>query len=58
MIYSISEKLETRAKSMITKFFHKAAENENPLIKDLVVQFDHFEKNFKNENILTLIDFI
>ena len=43
---------------MITKFFHKAAENENPLIKDLVDQFDHFEKNFKNDNILTLIDFI
>ena len=43
---------------MLTKFFDKSAENENPLIKDLVDQFDHFEKNFKNDNISTLIDFI
>ena len=43
---------------MLKKFFDKAAENENPLINDLVTQFAHFEKNFKTDNVFILIDYI
>ena len=52
------ETLEIRAKNMLTNYFNQANENNNPLISDLHSEFDHFERNFKNENIFTLIDYI
>ena len=48
------ETLETRSKKLLSNYFLSAEKNANPL-EDLLVNF--FE-NFKNENILTLLDFI
>ena len=42
---------------MITNFFDQAATNSNPLIIDLVKDFSLFINNFKNENIMTILDY-
>ena len=55
--WSYTEKLESRAKRMITNFFDQAATNSNPLIIDLVKDFSLFINNFKNENIMTILDY-
>ena len=50
--------LEIRSKKLLSNYFISADENSNPLVEDLLVEFEKFQKNFKNENILTLLDFI
>ena len=43
---------------LLSIYFISAEEKSNPLVEDLLVKFEKFQKNFKNENILTLLDFI
>ena len=52
------ETLDSRSKQFISNYFTSACANSNPLIEDLLVEFDKFQINFKNENIVTLLDFI
>ena len=56
--WSKIDKLETRSIQLLKKIFDQASNNENPLINDLFNEFDYFTKNFKNENIFTLLDYI
>ena len=52
------EDLNTRSKNLIKNYFDQAKTNLNPLINDLLNEFELYENNFKNENIMTLIDYI
>ena len=56
--WSDLETLENRAINLLRKYFDQGKMNQNPLIAELLNNFEKFEKNFKNENIMTLIDYI
>jgi len=59
-LHTISEleTLITRSMKLLSNYFKSAENNTNPIVEDLFVEFEKFQKNFKNENILTLLDFI
>ena len=50
--------LDIPSKKLLSNYFISAEDKSNPLVEDLLVEFEKLQKNFKNENILTLLDFI
>ena len=52
------ETLDIRSKKLLCNYFISAEEKSNPLVEDLLIEFERFQINFKNENILKLLDFI
>ena len=52
------EKLESRSLLLLSNYFSQGLANKNPLVENLVAEFERFELTFKNNNIITLIDFI
>ena len=52
------ETLDARSKKLISNYFTSASANSNPIVEDLLEEFEKFQENFKNENIITLLDFI
>ena len=52
------ETLEVRSIRMLKLYFSKGEINFNPLCSELIEGFEIFNHTFKNENIITLVDFI
>ena len=52
------ETLEVRSIRMLKLYFSKGEINFNPLCSELIEGFEIFNHTFKNENIITLLDFI
>ena len=52
------ETLEERATKLLTTYFDKANINNNQLIENLIEGYDHYNNNYKNENVTTILDFI
>ena len=52
------DSFDSRSKKLISNYFSSVSANLNPLIDDLLIDFEKFQLNYKNENILTLLDFI
>ena len=42
------ETLDTRSKRLLSNYFKSAENNTNPICEDLLVEFEKFQKNFKN----------
>ena len=52
------ETLDIRSKKLLFNYFKTAENNTNFIVEDLLVEFEKFQSNFKNKNILTILDFI